>query len=55
MKLQPFRWRKLSRPRLRIVFIYVAQRFQNIAALFREVCGYLDELAATVRLILISR
>src|SRR5277367_825523 len=49
MKLETLRWRKFSRACLGIVFIYVAQRFQNIAALFWEVCGYRDELAATVR------
>ena len=49
MKLETLRWRKFSRARLRIVFIYVAQRLQNIAALFREVRGHFDKLPASVR------
>src|SRR5271163_2801968 len=35
--------------RLRIVFIDVAQRLQNITAWFREVCGDLYELPSSMR------
>ena len=35
--------------RLRIIFIYVAQRLQNIAAWFREVRGHFHKLPSSMR------
>jgi hypothetical protein len=55
MKLEALRWGKAALPRLRIIFIDVAQRLQNITACFREVCGDLYKLPSSVRLILSTR
>src|SRR5882672_65460 len=49
MKREALRCRKMARARLRIIFIYVTQRFQDITAWFREVCGDLYELPSSVR------
>src|SRR5207245_7695479 len=49
MKDEALRGRKAALARLRIIFIYVAQRLQNITAWFREVCGDLYKLPSSVR------
>ena len=51
MKLETLRWRKMALAGGGIIFIDMAQHLQNIAALFREVRGHFDKLAAAVRLI----
>ena len=49
MKREPLGWRKLALARLRIIFIDVAQRLQNITAWFREVRGHFHKLPSSVR------
>src|ERR1700689_817442 len=49
MKPYTLCWRKLSRARLRIVFIDVAQGLQNIAALLGKVRSYFHKLAPSMR------